>query len=459
MWLLAAGGCANHATGVKLAAETQTQLAQPAKAELDGKIAAQVADYQQRIAKLDWSTAAAGKCRPGVEKNLLLLGRLYNAPYSKYSKEHFTRQECFDAIIKDMQFYLDNGLEAHKDPFATFVGWRMRCCWLEGPDFVALYQVFIPKGYDATKNWPVMISYQNSPKKGMDYFLISGIQKGYPSSLVTVQAKTRSAVLDVASEYNIDPLRFYATGFSYGGHTCEVVAWRYPDWFAAIVPLCSDLRDEKTPLVAYLWNVPTLLLHGDNDAFLAEGKRVYEIMQAAGCPVSWQLYPGGHTAEPIYQGDLKVVTDFCDQHRMDPYPKRVKHVVEHKRYSRAFWVDCKLVRDGELSATYDVRVEKDNVIRIEADENVAELTLDLVPALVDWSKPVTVLYGEKKLYAGMPKPGLTVKLRDGEPYNAESSPLLWRDWELIGDAAAARGLYTDSRPFCGTSRLFPWWQR
>ena len=280
---------------------------------------------------------------------------------------------------------------------------------------------------------------------------------------MAVQTKTRAAVLDVASEYNIDPRRFYATGFSFGGHTCEMVAWRYPDWFAAIVPLCGDLRDENTPLVAYLWNVPTLLLHGDHDAFLAEGKRVYEIMKAVGCPVSWQLYPGGHTAEPIYQGDLKVVTDFCGHYRMDPFPKRVKHVVEHKRYSRAFWVDCKLVRDADLTATYDVRVEEGNVIRIEANENVAELTLDLNYPLVDMGKPVTVLAGEKKLYVGMPKTGLTVKLRDGQPYKAESTPLLWQDWDRVSDAAATRGLYPDQhqhvRMDCATSShhgLF-WW--
>jgi len=290
----------------------------------------------------------------------------------------------------------------------------------------------VPRKYDPGQSWPIVISYQSNPDTKLiretPYFLVRCVQKGYPKSLVRLENKTRSILKAVAREFNIDPFRVYATGFSYGGRTDLIFAWRYPHWFAAIAPVCNDLRNEQTPYVKQLKNVPTLLLHGDRDSFLRTGKQVHAYMVEAGCPVTFRTYKGGHDSTVPFLRDLSMLTDFFDRHRMDPYPKLVSHIVEHKRYSRAFWVDAKLTKDsGRMEAIFEVRVRQGNRIEIEANEQIAELDLYLNEKLIDMSKPVTVLAGGKTLYQGPPRGKLTVKLREAPDYARDGGDALWED--------------------------------
>ncbi|MHC4718831.1 MAG: hypothetical protein ACYS5V_17865, partial [Planctomycetota bacterium] len=190
----------------------------------------------------------------------------------------------------------------------------------------------------------------------------------------------------------------------------------------------NDLRGDQTPCVKQLKNVPTLLMHGTGDSFLGTGKVVHQLMVEAGCPVTWRTYPGGHSPTLPFRQDVTVLTKFFDQHVMNPYPRTVSHVVEHKRYSRAFWVNAKLVRDaGGMRGIFEVAVKDGNRIEIDANEQVAELTLDLNDKLVDMAKPVTVVAGGRTLYRGPPKAALKVKLRDGQPHHVGPGDRLWRD--------------------------------
>ncbi|MBN1568333.1 MAG: alpha/beta fold hydrolase [Acidobacteria bacterium] len=44
---------------------------------------------------------------------------------------------------------------------------------------------------------------------------------------------------DVISKYRIDPDRIYLTGISLGGRGVWYLAYKHPDRFAAIVPICA----------------------------------------------------------------------------------------------------------------------------------------------------------------------------------------------------------------------------
>jgi len=422
-------------------ADLAGRLKSEPKTDIDKKIKAAIADCEGRIAKLDAAQPAVRAALGRLRDRLRPLYLEYNRNKKRYRRDFFPPAMCLSRFETDIK-YLLGALAAGKEPFSASAGrWQTRTCWVERVNVMGHFDLIVPAAYDPKKSWPLIISFQDDPDykqlRKTPYFLIRCIQRGYPTGMTYVENKTRTYLKDVARDYNIDPRRIYATGFSYGGHTDLVIAWRYPHWFAAIAPVCNDLRDKTTPFVKQLKNVPTLLLHGQNDSFLRTGKIIHKYMTEAGCPVTWRTYPGGHAPTLPFRKDVTVLTKFFDRHVMDPNPKTVSHVIEHKRYSRAFWVNGKMTRDsGGMSAIFEVRVVKDNRIEIDANDQVASLELDLNDKLVDMSKPVTVVSAGKTLYRGKAASPLKVKLRDGPAYDDGGGDRLWRDILEIKKTAA-----------------------
>jgi len=415
--------------------ELAERLQAPPKTDVDKTIKQLIGDYAGRIAALDANSPLVKANLPRLRRNLLVLYREYNQDKARYRADFFSPATCIERLKMDMKNLLDEGLEKGRDPSANAVGrWNGKTCWVEGTNIMAKYSVTVGPAYDPAKPSPVIIAYQSGPdinllrKAAPTYLHVRGISKGYPKGLVAVENKTRAMLKDVAADFNVDPFRIYATGFSYGGRTDLILAWRHPHWFAAIAPVCSDLRGEQAPYVRQLKNVPALLLHGTGDSFLSTGKVVHQYMKAAGCPVEFQTYPGGHSADLPFRKDVTMLTKFFDKHVMDPQPRTVSHIVEHKRYSRAFWVNARLARDaGGAEGIFEVRVKDGNRIEIDANEQIAALELDLNEKLVDMKKPLVVVAGDKTLFEGKPAAKVTIKLRDGADYDAGEGDRLWRE--------------------------------
>ncbi len=406
----------------------------PASA-IDKDIKALIVDAEARIEKLNSNDELVKTVVPRLRQYLTILYKEYNLSKAadRYRGDHFNAVECLNAVKSNLK-----RLDALEQGRNALDEWRGRilagACWIDGIKIMGRYDLIVPRDYDPKKSWPIMFSFQDNPSdeqiRTVPYFLVRCVQKGYPKGMVELEFKTRCILKDVAQDFNIDPFRIYGTGFSFGGHTGLRMAWRFPDLFAAIAPLCSDLRDASAPNVKFLVNTPALLLHGTHDDFLNPGKKVFEWMKEAGCNVQFQTYEGGHDPAP-FRNNVKLIADFFDQHKLNPYPRRVTHAVEHKRYSRAFWVDAKFVKDAAMNASFDVRVEDGNQIRIEASEEVAELDFCLNDKLVDMQKPLTVLYSGKAVFEGAAAEKITVKLRDSQEYHREKTPPLWQEIEAI----------------------------
>lgn len=342
----------------------------------------------------------------------------------------------------------------------------------------------VPAKYTPDKPWPVMVSFQDNPDPALtvktSYFLVHSGDKGMVAS-----KKFMAEMRSLAGKYNIDPMRIYGTGFSRGGQEVEEQAWCHPDWFAAIAPMCSDLRDKpdrpgKSLLPKWIMT-PTLLMHGDGDSFIEDGKQVFELMKSAGCPVEFKTFPGGHAPGVPFKQDVKVLTDFFDKHTLEAYPKSVVHVVTHPELARAFWVDALVLKaagappakdavaapsgskpasasapakadapTGEaaapLVATYKVKVKEGNRIEVEANDQVAELDLYLNDKLVDMAKPVTVTMGEKKLFEGAAASPVKVKIREGETAPHAPSKPLWEELTEIKKGAKYPPVPPASKP-------------
>ena len=194
----------------------------------------------------------------------------------------------------------------------------------------------------------------------------------------------------------------------------------------------EQYKVQKIDLLKYIQQTPTLLLHGDHDSFLTTGKKNFELMQAAGCPVQFGTYPGGHDPDPLYFRDIPRLTRFFGQHVLNPYPKVVNHVVCSYAATRAFWVDCHVAK-GSVEGDYPVfkvQVKDGNRIEVAANEGVRKMTFILTGQLVDMARPVSVIFQGKEIYKGPAQPRVTVTLREGEVAPATGQVPLWEQLEV-----------------------------
>ena len=87
-------------------------------------------------------------------------------------------------------------------------------------------------------------------------------------------AQLKALIDDVVAKQNIDPSRIYVVGASNGGYMTARLGVDYPEYFAAVVPICPGVvYDGKTLLtddeLTVLRNVPTWIVQATTDDTLA----------------------------------------------------------------------------------------------------------------------------------------------------------------------------------------------
>jgi predicted peptidase len=92
-------------------------------------------------------------------------------------------------------------------------------------------------------------------------------------------------IMMVVKKYGVDESRIYITGLSMGGYgTYEMVA-RYPDLFAAAVPICGGILNRLVlRKLAQIPEVPMWIFHGklDDVVPVSESQTVYRSLRKAG---------------------------------------------------------------------------------------------------------------------------------------------------------------------------------
>jgi predicted peptidase len=185
-------------------------------------------------------------------------------------------------------------------------------------DQEAKYVVFIPHDYKGDEALPCILFLHGSGETGTDGLkqatqglgnAIRKQEKAFPYIAVFPQSQNRTwradspdaeralAILgEVQKQYKVDPRRIYLTGLSMGGMGTWSVATRYPDRWAAIVPICG--RGDPTQ-AAKIKDIPCWCFHGDADkAVPVTGSRdmIAAIKDAGGSP-KYTEYPGvGHNS-------------------------------------------------------------------------------------------------------------------------------------------------------------------
>jgi predicted peptidase len=196
------------------------------------------------------------------------------------------------------------------------------------------YVVFVPYAYNGTKPFPVILFLHGAgeraggTKEPVDVGIGPAIrkygEKKFPFFVVIPRcdaaphswqangpdAQRALAMLDeVEKAYKIDPGRQYLTGLSMGGYGTWSLAAKYPNRWAAIVPVCGGAgvreRDPMKRMAAIqrlaekIKDIPCWCFHGDADPAVnvEQSREIIKALKEAGGKPKYTEYPGvGHNS-------------------------------------------------------------------------------------------------------------------------------------------------------------------
>lgn len=180
------------------------------------------------------------------------------------------------------------------------------------------YLVYRPKNYSATngQRWPLMLFLHGAGERGSDLQRVAKhgplkrVKEGreFPFIIVAPQCPEKQLwqteplvqLLDrVTEKFAVDPKRVYLTGLSMGGYGAWQLGLRYPEKFAALVPICGGGNAIEVILGPgdkgnVFTSLPIWAFHGAQDDVVPvdESERVVKLLRQRGVKeVKLTIYP------------------------------------------------------------------------------------------------------------------------------------------------------------------------
>lgn len=217
---------------------------------------------------------------------------------------------------------------------------------------VLLYRILYPVDYNKHKKYPLVMFLHGAGERGDDneaqllhggaLFLQDSLRKNYPAIVIfpqmpkdsawaymevkydsvvrrvsflfpfrstpTVPAGLVKGLMDSLSQGGIvDKKRIYIAGLSMGGFGTFNMVARYPDYFAAAMPICG--AGDTTLAGRFAYKIPLWVFHGGADPVVnVEYSRTYvQALRNLGATPRYTEYPGvGHNSwdNAFAEGDL-----------------------------------------------------------------------------------------------------------------------------------------------------------
>jgi predicted esterase len=228
--------------------------------------------------------------------------------------------------------------QSGKNPFADRRGDFKRHYLLAGAGEIMPYRLFIPKEYDGSRAFPLVVALHGlggteDSMFGQNYRMLPEVEKrgyilvaplGYridgfygrtPETRASKfsEEDVMTVLARVRRDYKIDDQRIYLMGHSMGGIGTWTLGAKHSEIWAALGPI-SGVADPRT--VEKMRAIPEVVVHGDDDntvpvsgsrAMVAEMKRL-------GVDVKYIEVPGGsHTSVP--GPNMSAIFDFFDTHK------------------------------------------------------------------------------------------------------------------------------------------------
>lgn len=320
-------------------------------------------------------------------------------------------------------------LAAGRDPFAGHTGYQLRGYRSMLDRSIQPYSLYVPREYDPERAWPLVImlhgawsnhhlalrrvfGQSNRPgeadadaKRQMPSlpdvpYLVAApnAYETFPYEGFAEQDVWR--VLDeVKGLFHVDEDRIYLTGLSMGGAGAMKLAFRRPDVFAAIAPVCgkhgAELEASNRPsfvrrleyaasayaVAENARHLPVSLMHGAKDAIVKakNSTQMHERLQQLGYQSQLEIYPDvEHAAWENAYADARIF-DWFAHHRRNPHPRTVVYRTGDARGGGAYWV--RIVKSQRIREVSGIRAEAGKRGVSLQTENVAALLLECPPEL------------------------------------------------------------------------------
>lgn len=326
-----------------------------------------------------------------------------------------------------------------------------------GPRF-ARYFLGVPKAYDRTKSWPMLIQLPEPT---------AFLTQPEPDSAQVVQIYTRwindelalhadAVVLmplldlddlygpsyagmnsvidplrDAPEHVNIDPARVYLRGHSLGAVGVWQIAIHYPTYFAAINPQAGSATEEWQQIrLMNLRNVLPIVWHDDTDQVIKVGfsRTLVNELKSERVPVLFDETHGlGHTpSASLIEGEYQKMRDI------------VRPLYPHDAWLQTNRPDVMLNRSDWLQIYQELNTGKEHIFpfhhgtghmtlytitcsmkaqisnnRIEAsNDNVSTVRFYLNDQLANMAAPIQVVIDKKEKFKAIVKPSVDVMLKD-----------------------------------------------
>ena len=195
------------------------------------------------------------------------------------------------------------------------------------------YLMFLPKDYAKEGKPSPMIVFLHGPdERGTDLDKVKAwgppaiVEKNpeFPFVVLSPQCPEgqwwnsyllKGMIDDVLANYNIDKSRIYLTGLSMGGYGAWDLGTAYPNYFAALAPICGG----GNPLLAFqLKDIPVWVFHGKKDDAVPEQQSatMVEALKKIDADVVYTVLPeGGHVDAWVYAYGDAGLFDWFLQHQ------------------------------------------------------------------------------------------------------------------------------------------------
>lgn len=196
------------------------------------------------------------------------------------------------------------------------------------------YLLQLPEGYQhqSAEKWPLILFLHGSGERGDSLGLVKAwgppciaAEKGLPFIVISPQCPLNEKwitmllplriLLDsVINQLQVDTSRIYLTGLSMGGYGAFTMAQMYPDYFAAVAPVCGG---GIPSLTKYSKTIPTWIFHGEADSIvpLSASQLMADALKNQSAEIKFTVYPGvGHDSWIRAYNDIALYSWFL-QHR------------------------------------------------------------------------------------------------------------------------------------------------
>ena len=316
------------------------------------------------------------------------------------------------------------------------------------------YGLFVPPAYDPDVASPLVVCLHGAGFTGDSYLerwatrlgewsilacptTMAGMWWTRPSEelvLATIEA--------VSARYRIDPDRIYLTGMSNGGIGAWIIGMHHAPRFAAVAPMASGIDDVLFPFLENLRHTSLYVIHGAKDQIMPVwlSRNVTNELARLGIAYTYRehewthLHAGGHF---FPRQELPALVEWFRKQRRDPYPRSMTVVRDASHLTDFGWVridatdriamfsEQLIDQHGDLIknhvyAKLSVDVRSGNHIEVNT-ERVRRYTLFLNDALIDYSKPLTVVTDGRTSFEGMVTPQVETLLRNARRRRAVDS--------------------------------------